>query len=178
MRRQDRSDHWKDLRYLVFDAPEQAGGFEERMAYLRECLRADSLLYAQVHQHELCRGEAHLTQELTRIESLGGEGLMLRQPASKYAVGRSHTLLKVKTFHDAEAVVVGHLPGKGRHKGRLGALQVQLPDGTDFSVGTGLSDQQREAPPPIGAVITFRYQELTDAGVPRFPSFVRTKHPT
>ena len=28
-------------------------------------------------------------------------------------------------------------------------------------------------PPAIGAVITFRYQEFTDGGVPRFPSFVR-----
>ncbi|HJZ90046.1 MAG TPA: WGR domain-containing protein, partial [Gemmataceae bacterium] len=39
-------------------------------------------------------------------------------------------------------------------------------------VGTGFSDKQREAPPPIGSIITFRYQELSDAGVPRFPSFV------
>ena len=28
-------------------------------------------------------------------------------------------------------------------------------------------------PPAIGMTITFRYQELTDRGVPRFPSFVR-----
>jgi DNA ligase-1 len=27
-------------------------------------------------------------------------------------------------------------------------------------------------PPPVGSTITFRYQELTDGGVPRFPSFV------
>lgn len=50
---------------------------------------------------------------------------------------------------------------------------MQLPDGGQFSVGTGFSDAQRESPPPIGSVITFRYQELTDGGVPRFPSFVR-----
>jgi DNA ligase-1 len=81
--------------------------------------------------------------------------------------------LKVKTFHDAEACVVEHLPGAGRHQGRLGALAVQLPDGTSFSVGTGFSDAQRENPPPIGSMITFRYQELSDRGVPRFPSFVR-----
>ena len=98
---------------------------------------------------------------------------MLRQPASKYEIGRSSTLLKVKTFHDAEAVVVDHQAGSGRHKGRLGALVVQLADGTQFSVGTGFSDSQRESPPPVGSTITFRYQELSDRGVPRFPSFVR-----
>ena len=30
-------------------------------------------------------------------------------------------------------------------------------------------------PPPIGAIVTFRYQELTKAGVPRFPSWVRVR---
>jgi DNA ligase-1 len=84
-------------------------------------------------------------------------------------------LLKVKNFHDAEARVIEHLAGAGRHKGRLGALVVELPDGTSFSVGTGFSDAQREDPPAVGSVITFRYQELSDRGVPRFPSFVRVR---
>jgi DNA ligase-1 len=48
----------------------------------------------------------------------------------------------------------------------------RLPDGTEFSVGTGFSDRERSAPPGIGATITFRYQELSEAGVPRFPSYV------
>lgn len=100
---------------------------------------------------------------------------MLRKPGSRYVAGRSESLLKVKTFFDAEARVVGHLPGTGKHRGRLGALQVELPDGTRFKVGTGFSDAQRENPPAIGATITFRYQELTRAGVPRFPSYVRER---
>jgi len=102
----------------------------------------------------------------------GGEGLMLRQPGSLYVAGRSATLLKVKNFQDAEARVLGHEPGAGRHKGRLGALLVELPNGKRFSVGTGFSDAERENPPPIGSVINFRYQELSEGGVPRFPSYV------
>jgi DNA ligase-1 len=96
---------------------------------------------------------------------------MLRQPGSAYVAGRSATLLKVKSFKDDEAVVVAHQPGTGRHKGRLGALLVRLADGTEFAIGTGFSDKQREAPPPVGATVVFRYQELSDGGVPRFPSF-------
>jgi DNA ligase-1 len=69
--------------------------------------------------------------------------------------------------------VLAHQPGKGKFKGMLGALAVQLPDGTEFSVGTGFSDAQRLNPPPVGSTITFRYQELSDGGVPRFPSFAR-----
>src|SRR5262249_31608853 len=73
------------------------------------------------------------------------------------------------------ARVIGHAPGTGKHKGRLGALIVELADGTKFNVGTGFSDAERERPPAIGAVITFRYQELSNDGVPRFPRYVRER---
>jgi len=174
VRRQDKSELWKEVRYLVFDAPERGGGFEQRLSYL-EGLFHQTPEYAELLPHAPCEGEDHLQEELARIEALGGEGLMVREPGSAYQIGRSDTLLKIKSFMDDEAIVTGHVPGKGKHKGRLGALQVQLLDGTQFSVGTGFSDAQREAPPAVGSVITFRYQELSDGGVPRFPSFLRQR---
>jgi DNA ligase-1 len=173
VRRQDKSDHWRSIRFLVFDSPAAGGPFEERFEQLRDCFSSNRPEFAELHQHERCRGMDHLHEELARVEALGGEGVMLRQPGSRYEAGRSSTLLKVKTFHDAEARVVEHLPGAGRHKGRLGALGVVLPDGTSFSIGTGFSDAQRDNPPQIGSLVTFRYQEFSDRGVPRFPSFVR-----
>jgi DNA ligase-1 len=54
----------------------------------------------------------------------------------------------------------------------MGALLVELADGTRFAIGTGFSDAERESPPAIGDIVTFRYQELSDGGVPRFPSYV------
>ena len=168
VRRQDKSDHWKRIRFLIFDAPSHPGPFEDRLKALDSLT---SLPHATVHPHFRCTGPSHLKDELARIESLGGEGLMLRQPRSMYVVGRSATLLKVKSFLDDEAVVVAHQAGTGRHKGRLGALLVRLADGTEFSIGTGFSDLERENPPPVGATVLFRYQELSDGGVPRFPSF-------
>jgi hypothetical protein len=169
VRRQDKSEHWKELAFLVFDAPTQSGNFEERLAYVRDCVTKCSSKHVQMLEHQQCRGVDHLREELTRVEALGGEGLMLRQPGSLYES------LKVKTFHDAEATVIEHLAGAGRHAGRLGALLVQLPDGTQFSVGTGFSDAARENPPALGSTITFRYQELTERGVSRFPSFARVR---
>lgn len=166
------SDEWKKVTYVVFDAPEARGGFEERLAHIEKVMTRAAPPYARALEHIQCEGMDHLREELQKVEALGGEGLMLRQPKSNYAIGRSNTLLKVKTFHDAEATVVGHSPGTGKHKGKLGALVVQLADGTRFNVGTGFSDAEREDPAPIGSVITFRYQELTKDGVPRFPSWV------
>jgi DNA ligase-1 len=175
VRRQDGGEQWKVLKYVVFDAPSAGGRFEERMEVLNDVLTPGRSAFAVAHLQTLCRGLDDLRQRLAEVESVGGEGVMLRQPASLYEAGRSPTLLKVKTFHDAEARVVEHLAGAGRHMGRLGALLVELPDGTRFSVGTGFSDAQRGNAPPVGSTITFRYQELTNGGVPRFPSFVRVR---
>lgn len=172
VRRQDQSDQWKDIRFVIFDAPAIDKEFEGRLEFVRKTIEKARPAHALPHEHLLCKDIDHLRQELVRVEGLGGEGLMLRQPGSKYVNGRSATLLKVKTFHDAEAIVVGHEAGAGRHKGRLGALQVQMADGTRFAVGTGFSDAERGSPPPVGSTINFRYQELSDGGVPRFPSYV------
>ena len=166
------SDEWKQVTYVVFDAPEAKGGFEDRVAHIKKVMARAAAPHARALDHARCEGVAHLREELARVEALGGEGLMLREPGSAYAVGRSNTLLKVKTFHDAEARVIGHAPGTGKHKGRLGALIVELPGGVQFNVGTGFSDEERGQPPAIGSVITFRYQELSNDGVPRFPSYV------
>lgn len=172
VRRQDMSDDWKELAFVIFDAPSMDAPFEDRIAHVQKFVDDVAPAYAEWLPHEPCQGVGHLRTELARVEGLGGEGLMLRQPGSRYEVGRSYTLLKVKSFKDDEARVLGHQPGAGRHKGRLGALEVELRNGTRFSVGTGLSDAERENPPALGAIITFRYQELSNDGVPRFPSYV------
>jgi DNA ligase 1 len=171
VRRQEGGDGWREVCFLVFDAPAASGGFEERLDFVRRCLDKHRPNYARRHDHIVCGGVRHLNEELNRVTALGGEGLMLRQPGSLYEAGRSRTLLKVKRWQDAEALVVGHELGAGRHKGRLGALLVETAEGLRFAVGTGFSDKQREEPPSIGATITFRYQELSDRGVPRFPVF-------
>ena len=175
VRRHDQSNHWQQIRFVIFDAPAAAGVFEARQTLLREIFKKTSIPYACVLQQDRCIGIDHLQAELARIEAIGGEGLMFRQPNSQYEAGRSSTLLKVKRFHDAEGRVVEHLAGKGRHRGRLGAVVIMLSNGLTFSVGTGFTDAQRQSPPPVGSIVTFRYQELTDRGVPRFPSFVRVR---
>jgi len=175
VRSRDQNEGWRKVRFLVFDAPAHNDTWEKRMEVLKQLLpksgRKDAI--ANALEHVRCEGVPHLRKYLKRIEKAGGEGLMLREPASVYEAGRSSTLLKVKSFLDAEATVLEHQPGRGKFRGVMGALVVELADGTRFSVGTGFSDQERANPPPIGSLITFSYQELTKAGVPRFPSFLR-----
>ena len=120
--------------------------------------------------------ESQLQAWLAEVVRGGGEGLMLHKADALWQSGRSDNLLKLKPHDDAEARVIAHLPGKGRHTGRLGALLVQTPDGRRFRIGSGLTDAQRQHPPPIGAWVTYRYRGLHEgSGLPRFATFVRVR---
>jgi len=172
VKRQDHPETWDTVRFVIFDAPHLDTPFEQRQAFLAANLAAWANPYATILEQTPCVGRAELRAKLAELEALGAEGLMLRQPGSKYVAGRSSTLLKVKSFLDAEAVVVGYEPGKGKHKGRTGSLLCELPNGKRFNVGTGLTDAERNTPPAVGTAITFQYQELSEDGIPRFPSYL------
>ena len=170
VRSRSAGDDWKAIRFAAFDAPMALGGFEERMAAMQDAV-ADGVAF--VLPQRRCEGQADLLEELCRVEQAGGEGVMLREPGGRYERKRSGTLLKVKTFHDAEATVVGYEAGTGRNIHAVGALVAQLQDGTKFRVSSGLTDAVRRNPPAVGSLFTFKYQEMTNEGVPRFPSFLR-----
>lgn len=167
---------WHKLKYLVFDFPhETAVPFEFRMNAMRCFIESTSSEIVKLVEQTPCKGMAHLKRELAELVALGAEGLMIRKPGSLYEAKRSHTILKVKPWQDAEAAVIGHEPGKGRNKGRLGALVVRMPNGNTFNIGTGFSDAQREKPPHIGATVSYRFTELTRDGLPKCGSFIAVR---
>jgi len=144
---------------------------EERFEQIKKYFKENPTTNVKIVKMKLCEGAKHLQEQLKLVEAEGGEGLMLRKPKSLYVGSRSSTLLKVKSFCDEEAKVLKHEDGKGKYKGQTGALMCELASGVQFCVGSGMSDADRQNPPPVGSIITVRYQELTDAGVPRFPSY-------
>lgn len=121
------------------------------------------------------KDRSELQARLQAVLKAGGEGLMLHRADAPYVTGRSDALLKLKPLLDAEAVVVGHLPGKGRLAGLVGALEVETPEGRRFRIGSGLTDVLRRDPPPLGATITYTYRGLTRTGLPRFPAYLRLR---
>lgn len=166
---------WKRVRYMIFDAPEAKGGFENRLDFARQWFDNHPNSAVTIVDHEICKDPSHLRQKLANIEAQGGEGLILRRPQSPYTVGRFRDILKVKTFEDADAVVIGYRPGQGRHEGRMGTLLVELPNGVQFAIGTGFKDAERDHPPPLGSTIKFKHHGFTKAGKPRFASFLRVR---
>lgn len=166
---------WDAVQYMVFDLPWAEGGFARRHALLQGLLQQHGDAAVQAVLHTSLPDRAALLRQLAEVVNGGGEGLVLRRTDAPYAGGRSAAMLKLKPLQDAEAVVLAHVPGQGRHAGRLGALQVRGDDGQVFHIGTGFSDTQRGAPPAPGQRITYAYRGRTEAGVPRFASFLRER---
>jgi DNA ligase-1 len=166
---------WRHIRYMVFDLPAHGGTFDERIPALQKLVAQLARPWVQAVPQWKLRDESELRRKLDAVTRDGGEGLVLHRGASTYRAGRSDDLLKFKLFDDAEARVVGHLPGKGKYEGMLGSLLMEAPDGTRFRIGTGFTDAQRRNPPPVGSVVTYRYQGMTSGGKPRFARFMRVR---
>lgn len=168
-------EEWRRIRYMVFDLPHAAGPFAARAAAIEALAHDLGWPSLQAVPQATLADRAELQRRLETVVAGGGEGLMLHRADAAYRSGRSDALLKLKPLHDAEAVVVGHVAGRGKHLGRMGALRVRTDEGVEFLVGTGFSDAEREHPPPLGSVVTFSYRGTTAAGLPRFASYLRLR---
>ncbi len=166
---------WRQVRFLIFELPGAAGDFSERVRQMRAIVARAGVPWLEAVGQARVADKAELMQRLDAVLRAGGEGLMLHRADAPYRTGRSDVLLKLKPWQDAEAVVVGHIPGNGKYRGMTGALQMETPDGKRFRIGSGLSDALRRQPPPLGTRITYRYQQLTKNGVPRFPRYLRVR---
>jgi DNA ligase-1 len=177
VRSHDSGQRWKKIRYMVFDLPDSKEPFEVVQRKLNNWHKLDRPDYVEiVPQHKLS-GQADLDKRMKAMVKAGGEGLMLREPGSRYVSKRSSSLLKVKPSYDAEAGVTGYQGGTGKHTGRMGAILVYLlsDKSKKFKIGTGFSDREREDPPAIGDVVEFGYSDLTRDGIPRHPRFHRVR---
>ena len=178
VRRQSPDDaEWRRVRYMIFELPNASGSFTERVEQIKAITAAANPPWLQAVPQFRLPDAVALQKKLRDIVRSGGEGLMLHRDDAVYETGRSSALLKVTPWQDAEATVVDHLPGQGKYIGMVGALRMELPDGRRFALGSGLTDALRRNPPPAGALITYRYRELTPNGMPRFPRYLRVREP-
>jgi len=173
--KQASDDAWRAMRFMVFDAPTPGQTFTERMGLYQGVVKQVNKPWVQAVAQKHIESHAALKTLLHQTVQAGGEGLVLHRGGSLYQSGRNSDVLKAKLELDAEAKVVGHELGQGKHAQRTGALWVETPQGLRFKLGTGLTDAQRENPPAVGQWVTYRYRGLTDKGVPRFASFERIR---
>lgn len=171
-----KTDDWQEIRFMVFDLPNNKKNFTERLQVMASLVaKSNSTTIAMIEQKKV-NSTNELKILLNQIVNAQGEGLMLHHQDAFYKTGRNSHLLKLKKHYDSEAKVIAHLEGKGKYKGKMGALIVTTVEGITFKIGTGFNDQQRMTPPPVGCIITFKYFGKSQKGVPRFASFMRVRH--
>ncbi len=169
------SSEWQQLAYYIFELPQAEGTFTERIRMMQLLVQQQNSPYLQVVPQFRVADRATLLATLAQLEQAGAEGLMLHHQDAHYKTGRSADLLKLKTYQDAEATVIGYRPGRGKYQGMVGALIVRTPEGLEFAIGSGLTDALRQTPPAIGSEITYRYNGYTSNGIPRFARFLRER---
>lgn len=167
---------WKKISFVLFDIPFGKGGYQSRYETIQKWLsgREPDAHLRLIEQYPVL-SRKHLQAFMAQVVRQSGEGVMLKNWQSAYQSGRSHDLLKYKPYIDDEAQVLGYKKGQGKYLHQVGALYVRNHQGIRFYIGSGLSDEQRAAPPPVGSWITYRYDRLTDKGKPRFPCLLRER---
>ena len=166
---------WQEVRFMVFDLPKHQGTFNQRVHQMNQLSSLNKSPYLAIINQFTCPTSQCLYRHFEQIIAHRGEGLMLHAGNAYYKAGVNPALMKLKPYFDAEAKVIEHIGGKGKYKGMLGSILVKTPEGIEFRIGSGFSDQQRKEPPPIGTLITYKYSGKTHKGVPRFASFIRIR---
>ena len=179
---------WSRLKFHVFDVPEASGGLLDRLEVLAKFLKNEPNDNLIIIKQIKMRDNAQFLKFTERIIAKGGEGAVVREPNAPYERKRSKNALKFKKFKDAECEVVSINKGSGKYANLVGSLTCKAlggkddkekagepKEGTIFKIGSGLSDKNRQDPPKIGSIITYKFQNLTSNGKPRFPIFLRVR---
>lgn len=165
---------WYKLKLQVFDVPNAQGDLFERLAVLEKYLAKNPTPHIEIIKQIPIQNHAHLQQFYQSILRQGGEGVVVRDPKASYIHGRSAQILKIKPVQDEECTVIAHHKGKGKYADKLGAITCENQRG-QFRIGSGFKDKERESPPPIGSIITYKYRGLTNQGKPRFATYQRIR---
>jgi DNA ligase-1 len=166
---------WKKVKFMLFDAPDSKLIFSQRLDYIKNQIMPLKLPWLKLIDHKSFTEFSQLKVYYESVINNNGEGIMLNKANAYYQTGRTDNIKKLKPFTDKEAIVVKHLTGKGKYKNMMGSLLVKDKNGREFKIGSGFSDQQRQHPPKIGDIISYRYTGTTKTGLPRFPVFIRVR---
>ena len=194
---QSKCEAWQRVKYFVFDVPNATGTLTQRLEVLQSYLNA--LKKAQKETYPLfiiaqtpIKSKDELNKALQRVVKSGGEGLVVRKNSAPYENFRTKNAMKLKIYEDSECKVIAHNAGKGKFAHKLGSItceqEIIIKEDTSdfktgktklvrFKIGSGFSDKERENPPPINSLITYKFNGYTKNGIPKFPVFLRPYRP-
>lgn len=176
------SSLWKSVTYNVFDVPNACEEFKltpctlsNRLKVLERYLQQNPNPYIKIIKQIPIKDQEYLKEFYKDIIFNKGEGVVIRKDLAPYEKGRSKNALKLKPYEDAECKVIAYTEGKGKFQGKIGALLCQMPNDRVIKIGSGLKDKDRENPPKIGSIVTYKFNGLTKNSLPRFPVFLHIR---
>jgi len=198
---------WAGQRDMIEDWKVIDGNFIHEMAFLNESLSTlpdgPAVLHLQtVLSDDLDLARQQLEDLMEKTLSLGGEGMIVRDPEQVWRPKRASYVLKCKPCEDDEGTIVGFTSGEETDKGSkllglIGAVVLEY-QGKEFNL-SGFTNREREfandiissyaAANPgkrmpneaqgkyfkVGDQITFRYRELTDDKIPKDARYFRKR---
>lgn len=201
-------DGQPEVTYRVFDSFTIDAPFKHRAAAVAKFAKENAKMGVVPVYQTLLKSEEELLQYESAMLELGFEGVMLRSVDGGYKQGRATlgegTLMKLKRFCDAEALVVGveelehnhneqersllGLAKRSSHKanrvagGVLGALVCALPGGIKFNIGSGFTQDERlkfwEMRDKLqGRIVKYKYFPIGIKDKPRFPVYLGWRDP-
>ena len=156
------------------------GGYEKGKSLSSFDRRYQNLLGNMNYSHAVVRNqwvhnEEELEAYLKEVTDQGYEGIMLKQPdwVWKRTTSRTPPLTKYKRRPTADLLVVGYEEGEGKYEGMIGALICIDFKGREVSVGSGMSDWDREQDESYfyGKVVEVFYEQIMNTYIqPTFGS--------
>jgi len=90
-----KNSDWTKLGFYIFDIPSSYGEYEQRMSEM-EAQKPFLARHIHIVENIKCGGIVHLHEFVDSVVAAKGEGIILREPSSKYIPGRTTSILKVK----------------------------------------------------------------------------------
>ena len=176
-----------NIEYHVYDRTREDDELPwgQRNLLLADWFKRNKPRLEMVHYVESiqCDSEEDVKQAHDMFVHQGYEGAIIRLSHGLYRFGyRSAELLKLKEFEDGEFCILDWKVGKGKFAG-VPIFHCVTKDGKEFDVapkGSTLVRAQmlRDANKLVGQMLTVRYFDLTDDGVPHFPVGVAIRSKT
>lgn len=155
------------VQYMIFDVPNAAKTFEERLAILRT-LRFD---HPRIHpvEHKECQNAETMDLLYKEVLDRKGEGIVLRTPTQIYNHGtRDDEFMKKKPNETMEVIIQDYHTSDPLKfpEGYVSSLYVMSLDGGAHEFKVNFKGFN---PPAKGTIATIRYTQRTSTGLPKFP---------
>jgi len=164
----DFEKEWNNMSFVVYDAPEAPGTFQQRLQALKEYFEKSDGLYVNLHEYKKCEGNSDAEKELKQEERKGGEGILLTNPNGEYVKGKSKNVLERKSKFEGRAIVKEVIRDKEKPQ-IITSLRVENVKGIEFMINRGITDDLRKNPPKVGDEIVYEYKGILDSEKPKAP---------